>query len=56
MRFLALFGVVGGVFWVGRESAHGLTAFWHHWWCPLPLVLVAAGGALYATARRVRPS
>jgi hypothetical protein len=20
-----------GVFWAGRVSAHGLTAFWEHW-------------------------
>jgi hypothetical protein len=29
-----------GVFWAGRESAHGLTALWEHWWCPIPLTLL----------------
>ena len=32
-----------GLFWVGRESDHGWSAFWEHWWCPLPLVMVAVG-------------
>lgn len=32
-----------GIFWAGRESAHGLGAFWEHWWCPLPLAAIAAG-------------
>jgi hypothetical protein len=35
--------VVLGVFWAGRESSHGLTAFWEHWWCPIPFVLVVLG-------------
>jgi hypothetical protein len=30
-----------GVFWAGRERAHGLTALWEHWWCPIPLALLA---------------
>ena len=32
-----------GVFWAGRESTHGLGAFWEHWWCPIPLVLIVVG-------------
>jgi len=32
-----------GVFWTGRESGHGLAAFSEHWWCPIPLVLIALG-------------
>jgi len=27
-----------GIFWAGRESSHGLSAFWEHWWCPMPLI------------------
>jgi hypothetical protein len=34
-----------GIFWAGRVSSHGLTAFGDHWWCPIPLVLIALGGA-----------
>ena len=34
-----------GLFWSGRESVHGFGAFWEHWWCPLPLVAIAAGAA-----------
>ena len=32
-----------GVFWAGRESTHGLGAFWEHWWCPIPLALIVVG-------------
>ena len=32
-----------GVFWAGRESGHGFAAFWEHWWCPIPLVLILLG-------------
>jgi hypothetical protein len=32
-----------GVFWAGRESSHGLGAFWEHWWCPIPLALIVVG-------------
>ena len=35
--------VVLGVFWAGRETGHGLTALWEHWWCPLPLVAILVG-------------
>ncbi|HUK69185.1 MAG TPA: hypothetical protein VLW50_10615 [Streptosporangiaceae bacterium] len=34
-----------GVFWVGRETDHGLGALWEHWWCPIPLVLILLGFA-----------
>jgi hypothetical protein len=47
--------LVLGVFWTGRESSHGLSALWEHWWCPLPLALMLLGvGALVAA--RWRPS
>jgi len=42
-----------GVFWAGRESTHGLTAFWEHWWCPIPLALILIGlAAVLVTWRR----
>jgi hypothetical protein len=41
-----------GVFWAGRESSHGLTAFWDHWWCPIPLALIVLGLAAVFVARR----
>jgi len=46
-----------GVFWAGRESAHGLGAFWEHWWCPIPLALILMGlvGLAVALARRPSP-
>jgi hypothetical protein len=37
--------IVLGFFWAGRESSHGLAAFWEHWWCPLPLAMIALGSA-----------
>jgi hypothetical protein len=43
-----------GVFWAGRESDHGLTAFWEHWWCPIPLALIVLG--LVAVLATWRPS
>jgi len=45
-RVLVLAGPVLGVvglFWAGRESTHGLSAFIEHWWCPVPLVAIGAG-------------
>jgi len=45
-----------GVFWAGRESAHGLTAFWEHWWCPIPLALIVLGFAAVLATRRLSPS
>jgi len=41
-----------GVFWAGRESAHGLAAFAEHWWCPVPLALIVLGLAVVLVARR----
>ena len=41
-----------GIFWAGRESAHGLTAFWEHWWCPIPLALILLGIAAVLVTRR----
>ena len=32
-----------GIFWSGRESAHGFGALWEHWWCPLPVVAIVVG-------------
>jgi hypothetical protein len=45
-----------GVFWAGRESTHGLTAFWEHWWCPIPLALILLGLAAVLVTRRLSPS
>lgn len=49
--------LVLGIFWTGRESTHGVAAFWEHWWCPIPLVLTLLGiVALVITTRRASPS
>jgi len=48
--------LVLGVFWAGRVSAHGLTAFWEHWWCPIPLALILVGLAAVLVTRRSSPS
>ncbi|MGZ4287241.1 MAG: hypothetical protein ACXVH3_27410 [Solirubrobacteraceae bacterium] len=37
------FLVLVGIFWSGRESAHGFGALWEHWWCPLPIVAIVVG-------------
>jgi hypothetical protein len=44
-----------GVFWTGRESGHGVTALWEHWWCPIPLALIALGLAAALMSRRLSP-
>ena len=44
--------LLGGVFWAGRESSHRLTAFWEHWWCPIPLALIVLGLAAVLVAWR----
>jgi hypothetical protein len=44
-----------GLFWAGRESSHGLSAFWEHWWCPLPLAAIFVG-VLLSLAGRVTPT
>lgn len=49
--------LLAGIFWAGRESTHGVTAFWEHWWCPIPLVFVLLGlVAVIVTTRRPSPS
>ncbi len=48
--------LVLGIFWAGRESTHGLAAFWEHWWCPIPLALTLLGLAAVITTRRASPS
>ena len=44
-RLTALVLLLLGVFWAGRESSHGLGAFWEHWWCPIPILLILVGVA-----------
>ena len=56
LRVSALFVLLAGVFWAGRESTHGLTAFTEHWWCPIPLVLMALGGAALLLSTQTRPA
>jgi hypothetical protein len=48
--------VLLGVFGAGLEGSHGLAAFWEHWWCPTPLVVIALGFAGMITAHRLGPS
>jgi hypothetical protein len=45
--------VLLGIFWAGRESGHGLAAFWEHWWCPTPLVAIVLGTAFVLALQRV---
>ncbi|MBV8944110.1 MAG: hypothetical protein JO046_21440 [Solirubrobacterales bacterium] len=40
---LGAFLVLAGMFWTGRESSHGFSALWEHWWCPIPIVAIALG-------------
>jgi hypothetical protein len=35
--------VLVGMFWSGRESSHGFSALWEHWWCPIPIVAIMVG-------------
>lgn len=51
-----IIALLGGIFWAGRESTHGLAAFLEHWWCPTPLALVLAGVAAVIAAQRIRTS
>ena len=44
-----------GLFWAGRESSHGLSAFSEHWWCPIPLVAIFLGVLLTVAGRMIRP-
>ena len=48
--------VLLGVFWAGRESGHGLAAFWEHWWCPIPLALIVLGVAGVIAAHHPSPA
>jgi len=48
--------VLLGVFWAGRESGHGLAAFWEHWWCPIPLAVIVLGVTGLIAAHRLRPA
>jgi hypothetical protein len=48
--------LVLGVFWTGRVSDHGLTAFWEHWWCPIPLALILIGLAAVLVTWRPSPT
>ena len=51
-RVIAAVFVVLGVFWAGRESDHGLAAFWEHWWCPIPLAVIVLGVTGLITVHR----
>jgi hypothetical protein len=46
--------IVFGLFWAGRETGHGLTALWEHWWCPLPLVAILVGATVLLAERLAR--
>jgi len=48
--------VLLGLFWAGRESDHGLAAFWEHWWCPIPLAAIVVGIVGVFTAQRHSPA
>ena len=54
-RVLGVVFVMLGLFWTGRESGHGLTALWEHWWCPLPLVAILLG-VVAVLSERLNPS
>lgn len=45
--------LLAGIFWAGRVSSHGVTAFWEHWWCPIPLALILLGAAVVLVTRRL---
>jgi hypothetical protein len=55
-QLAAAFVLLLGIFWTGRESGHGLTALWEHWWCPIPLALIILGSAALLITRRPAPS
>jgi hypothetical protein len=38
--------VASGLFLSGRESTHGFSALWEHWYCPMPLVAIVVGVAV----------
>jgi len=45
-----------GLFWAGRESTHGVTAFWEHWWCPIPIAFTLLGLVAVVVTRRSSPT
>jgi hypothetical protein len=47
--------VVLGIFWAGRESTHGLSAFYEHWWCPIPVAMIVVGSVVGVAPRLGRP-
>ena len=51
-QLVGSFLLLVGVFWSGRVSSHGVNAFSEHWWCPIPLALVAVGAAVWVVGRR----
>lgn len=54
-RIPLLVVLVLGVFWLGRESTHGVHAFYEHWWCVGPFVLIAASGIGWFLSRPAGP-
>ncbi len=55
-RVVGGLSLVLGIFWTGRESTHGLAAFWEHWWCPIPLALIVLGLVTVLTIWRTSPA
>ena len=55
-RVVALLVLLLGVFWAGRESTHGITAFWEHWWCPIPIALAFLGAIGLLVRRSPSPA
>ena len=55
-RWLGVLLVLVGLFWAGRESTHGIHAFWEHWWCILPVVSVVIGAVGVVLSRRPSPA
>ena len=45
-----------GIFWTGRESTHGFAALYEHWWCPIPLAMIAVGCLVVVAPRAGRPA
>jgi hypothetical protein len=45
--------VILGLSGAGFEGSYGLGAFWEHWWCVTPLVVIALGIASLFTAHRM---
>lgn len=53
-RVLGVVLIILGLFWAGRETGHGLTALWEHWWCPLPVVAILIGAMALLAERLAR--